>query len=86
MKVHILSVYDKKAEVYGMLFPANTIGAAERMLSEQVNRQSDDNLVFKYPDDFALYNIGLWDDNLGVFDEVYSPPRHVCEALALKSL
>lgn len=85
MNVFMLSVYDKKAEVFGMLFPANTIGAAERMLTDQVNRAADDNMVSKYPSDFALYQIGVFDDNAGKFIELFDPPRHVCEASALQS-
>lgn len=85
MNVQYYSVYDKKAQVYGQLFPSPTVGSAERMFSETVNGNSE-SLVSKYPDDFALYQHFEFDDSVGIVIERYEPPRLVVEAAALRSV
>lgn len=79
------SIYDKKANLYGQLFPAPTIGSAERMLSEQVNRIAPDNIINRHPSDFALYYHFEIDDNTGNIVDVPSIPQLVCEASAFVS-
>lgn len=83
MKVHYVAVYDKKAQVFGQLFPANTLGSAERMFADTVNSGSNDNLVSKHPDDFALFHLFDFDDNNALLIDVNSPPRLVVEASQL---
>lgn len=85
MNVQYYSVYDKKAQVYGQLFPAPTVGSAERLFAETVNNNSE-SLVSKYPDDFALYQHFTFDDSSGIIDERFEPPRLVVEAVALRSV
>ena len=38
-----------------------------------VNRESEDNQLYKHPDDFQLYYLGTFDDNTGGFDLLASP-------------
>ncbi|WNK13667.1 MAG: nonstructural protein [Microvirus sp.] len=84
MRVSYYSVYDKKSLVFGQVFPAPTPGAAERMIEQTVNTPGD-NLICKYPEDFALYYCFTFDDSVGELcsseDEIV--PRLVVEAVAL---
>ena len=59
----IFAVWDSKAEAYMQPFFASTVGLALRIFSDNVANQ--DSVLFKYPDDFVLFEIGLWDERTG---------------------
>lgn len=82
MNVKYFSVYDKKTLTFGQLFPAQTMGAAERSFSESINNQPD-SMASKYPDDYALYLHFEFDDESGIISQRHEPPQLVVEALAL---
>lgn len=82
MRVKYFSVYDKKTQTFGQLFPAATIGAAERSFSESINNQPD-SMAAKYPDDFALYLHCEFDDESGSIVERHDPPQLVVDAFIL---
>lgn len=63
MIVNLYSVFDKKTLVFSPPFPAPTHGAAQRLIKDTAS--SDGNQLGKYPDDFALYHIGIFDDSEG---------------------
>lgn len=84
MNVQYYSIYDKKAQVFGQLFPAPTVGSAERLFTDTVNG-STDNLVSKYPSDFALYQHFEFDDSSGLIIDRFEPPRLIVEAMAVVS-
>jgi len=75
------SVYDKKAQAFGQLFPSVTKGSAERAFTENVN--TADSMANKYPDDFALYQIHDFDDDTGQVVNVYDPPLVIVEAMTV---
>lgn len=52
-------------------------GEALRMLENMVN--NPESLVYKVPQDFAIYEVGSYDDASGVFEPLKAP-RHVAEA------
>ena len=47
-----------------------TIGVAVRSFADEVNRKSDDNQMFRHPDDFELWSLGGFDDETGEFHAV----------------
>jgi len=57
----IFSVYDSKTQSWGPPFFALHLGQAMRMWSDLVN--DGQSLVSKHPADFALYDIGEYDDS-----------------------
>lgn len=73
----IVSVYDKKAVVYSplMVFP-NKVYAIRAF--EQMVTQKDSNLN-KYPADFCLVSLGLFDEKTG-FVDCAQPPKVLLEA------
>lgn len=83
MKIRYFSIYDKKALQFGPLFPAPTPGAAERSLRDAM--QNPDAPYGKYPDDFALYEVLLFDDEQGIIDSTNEPALLVVQASSLVS-
>lgn len=63
MKVQVYSVYDTKAEAFGQPFFMQADGIAVRAFIEACNNK--DGEFIKYPNDFTLYNIGMYDDSTG---------------------
>ncbi|WNK14536.1 MAG: nonstructural protein [Microvirus sp.] len=84
MLIKYFSIYDKQTMSYGQLFPAQTMGAAERSFKELVN--NPDSQQSKYPDDFALYLILDFDDESAIVITNFQPPMKVVEAIQLKTI
>lgn len=75
MKLHILVIRDRAADVFGQPYFSTSIGAAVRSFSDEINRSDANNSLFKHPGDFDLYHLGTYDDSDGSFD--CHPPRQV---------
>jgi len=77
MKLFVFCVRDRATDQFGNpMFLVNP-GQAIRSFSDEVNRNADDNMINKHPDDFDLYQLGSFDTEKGVFDV------HVPEMLAI---
>lgn len=71
MIVKMFAVYDVKAEAYMAPFSHQTKGLAIRSFCAAA---SDSNSVIsKYPEDFALFELGEFDDMTGVLKPVKVP-------------
>lgn len=82
MITKIYAIYDNKAEAFMQPFFAATPGLALRTFEDNAN--NPDSILSKHPNDFCLYEIGVFDDqtaeiinhseniNLGMATE-YSP-------------
>jgi len=44
------------------------LGVAIRSFTDEVNREDKDNQLFNHPDDFDLYELGVFDDSLGRYE------------------
>lgn len=72
------SVYDKKGCLFSPPFSAPHNAAAVRMF---VDLSGDSqSTINKFPDDFALYYLGDFNEEIGVFDGV-SIPQHMHDAV-----
>lgn len=60
------AIRDKKAEIFGQVFPSTTFGTAERSFSESIN--SADSPHGKFPEDFALFYMFDLNEETGVID------------------
>lgn len=78
----MFSVFDSKAEVYMRPFVAQTVGAAVRGFSDEVNSAREDSQLSQHPEDFALFELGSWDELSGAV-EVLEPARCVSKGLDL---
>jgi hypothetical protein len=74
MKLILCSVKDRAADAYGRPMFVPSSGVAIRSFSDEVNRSADDNQLYNHPDDFDLYEFGIFDDNSGIF-EIYEQPK-----------
>lgn len=71
MKVKIFSIYDVKAQAFNQPFFSNNRGTAIRSFAEAI---SDKNSMYgKYPEDFVLFEIGVFDDESCGIDCLSSP-------------
>ena len=67
----ILAIFDKKALSYHPAFCVPNMVTASRSLDKAVNSGQGD--FFDYPDDFALYVLGEFDEITGEIVPCYPP-------------
>lgn len=67
MIVHVVSIRDSASEVFGRPAFVQSVGAAVRDFTDEVNRDAADNPLFKHPGDFSLWKLAVFDDNTGRF-------------------
>ena len=63
----IVSVRDSAAEAFGRPMYLQSLGVAIRSFTDEVNREDKDNQLFNHPDDFDLYELGVFDDAIGKY-------------------
>jgi hypothetical protein len=73
MKMVIVSIMDTAAGAYGRPAFVASEGVAVRQFQDEVNRSSEDNQLYKHPDDFQLFYLGVFDDNTGGIDLLAQP-------------
>jgi hypothetical protein len=73
MKLIICSVRDRATEVFSRPFYVATAAQAIRTFTDEVNRSADDNQFNKHPNDFDLYELGLFNDETGSTDDLALP-------------
>lgn len=86
MKLQIFSIFDEKAQAYNSPQYLQHKGEAIRML--QTTMDNKDSMLSKYPQDFSLYCIGDYDDNLGKISGKIEPELVIraTELLATKDV
>lgn len=62
--VNLYSIYDVKAQNYGNIFSARTDGLAIRVFSQIISFSGNGDYA-RFPEDFALYRLGTFDDISG---------------------
>jgi len=68
MKQVVVAVFDRAATFYGRPFFVRSAGEAIRSFSDEVNRKVGEVSQFAtHPDDFDLWQIAIYDDALGAF-------------------
>ena len=73
MKMVIVSIKDTAADAFGRPAYVASEGVAVRQFQDEVNRASEDNQLYKHPDAFHMYYLGLFDDTNGVFELLETP-------------
>lgn len=76
MKLFVLTVRDRSADCFGQPSYHTSIGAAVRSFGDEIKRKDDNNVMYRHPEDFDLYQIGVYDDNTG-FIECLPQPKQV---------
>lgn len=70
-KLKIYAVYDKKSVAYNNPFYFPQKGQAIRGFEDAVN--DPNSMLNKHPEDFALFEIGEWNDTTGVITPLPNP-------------
>jgi hypothetical protein len=77
MKLIICSVKDRAADAYGRPMFVPSTGVAIRSFTDEVNRNDPENNLYNHPDDFDLYDHGVFDDQSGMFS-LHDTPVQLC--------
>lgn len=75
MELIIVAVRDRAADVFAQPNFVHSVGGAIRSFSDEINRVAHDNVLNKHPEDFDLYQLGVYDDNSGLF--VSDKPKQI---------
>lgn len=81
MKVKIYSVFDSKAGAFMLPQFYQTPGIAERAFTEACNTK--DTPFYKYPEDFTMFELGVFDDEGATF-ELHNTPISMGIAVQFK--
>ena len=66
-KYVVCAVRDICGDVFGLPMFQQSVGMAQRAFSDAVNRPDENNLLYKHPEHFELYELGTFDDSTGSF-------------------
>lgn len=64
----VCAVRDSAAELYGQPIFVPSRGVALRSFADEVNRVAADNPLNQHPEDFVLYELGVFDESSGFFN------------------
>lgn len=71
MEKPIYSLYDEKALCYANMFTSANDQTALRSLAAAASDPSTE--IYKFPSDFTLYQLGLWNDSNGTITPLTNP-------------
>lgn len=70
MKLLMVVVRDRSADVFGTPTFVTSKGGAIRSFGDEINRQAAGNVLAAHPEDFDLYFLGMYDDATATFEAV----------------
>jgi len=76
MKLTVCAVRDRAIDTYANPFFVRALGEAIRSFTDEVNRAAQDNQLYQHPEDFDLYELGIYDNEDGTF--ISNGPRMIC--------
>lgn len=62
MRQVICTVRDAKSELFARPMFVQQAGVAIRSFTDEVNRKDPENMMYNHPSDFALYELGHYND------------------------
>ncbi len=65
------AIHDSKAEIFTKPFFEITKGSAVRSFSDAVNTEDTD--FHRHAEDYTLFQVGAFDDSMGVFERFEAP-------------
>ena len=63
--MQLFSLYDRTADLFGVLFLAENPAIAIRAFHDSILKPSTSSDIANHPDDFELYLVGEWDHSTG---------------------
>lgn len=76
MKFEIFAIRDRQLAAYMQPWPAQTIGQATRMFTDEINNR--DSTIHKHPNDYDAYHIGAFDTDTGKLTQNDNQPMQIC--------
>lgn len=83
-KLVVVSVYDRAVSAFMRPFYVPAVGAAIRSFQDEANRQGENNEMNRHPEDYDLFELGVFDDSSGKFVMLESPKLLVTAKQVLK--
>jgi len=80
MELKVFSIFDSKSSCYKQPFFARATGEGVRIFEDIANMTNENNQVNLHPEDFILYEIGIYDDSTGNIE----PVQHVTLGKAIE--
>lgn len=68
MKYKVVCIRDRSADVFGVPYFVASLGSAVRSFGDEINRVASDNMLYKHPEDFDLFSLGVYDDATATFE------------------
>ena len=65
----VVSVMDRAVGAFGRPLFVPSVGVALRSFQDEINRQAADNQMAQHPEDFDLYELCMFDEETGRFEE-----------------
>lgn len=84
MLLQVCVLRDSAIDSFGTPYFVTHVGAAIRGFTDAVNTASDLQ-VYKHPEDFELYHLGIYNDQDGTF-EMLAKPRQLSRGADVKSV
>lgn len=81
---YVCAVFDSAANTYGNPVFTPAVGQVLREFGDQVNSDREDNQLGRHPEDFALWLLGVFDDETGTFMPPEEGKRCLARAQDLK--
>jgi hypothetical protein len=63
MQLHIVTIKDRATESFGVPMFMKALGQAIRGFTDEVNNEYESNQMYHHPDDFDLYDLGVFNDS-----------------------
>lgn len=97
MKLQILAIHDKAANMYMAPSFNTSLGSGVRAFTDQVNTENRENTMNQHPGDFSLWHLGEYDTDTAVItamtrrcicsaETVYTGPARTPTQYALDSI
>lgn len=77
MKYSVVAIRDLVGDVYSVPNFSASLGMAQRSFADEVNRADEKNILYMHADDFALFEVGVYDDATGLAKWL-ELPRQLC--------
>lgn len=68
MILQVFSVKDRAIDAFGTPMFFQTKGQAIRSFTDEVNRASEDNILYKHADDYDLFELGRFNAQTAMFE------------------
>ena len=85
MKLQIFAVRDRKTDQFANPMFLISKGHAVRHFADEINRKDENNILWKHPEDFELYELGSYNTETGIFDTGTPTSVALAESLMIKA-